>query len=73
MIELTEGQRKTVATGLTVLSLTLVVAFVAITAWLVLSILSFAASAIVPVVLGFFLDREAVTYDQEGHGAVRYW
>ena len=32
MIELSEGQRKTVATGLTVLSLTLVVAFVAITA-----------------------------------------
>lgn len=55
MIELTEGQRKTVATGLTVLSLTLVVAFVAITAWLVLSLLSFAAPAIIPVVLGFFL------------------
>ena len=55
MIELTEGQRKTVATGLTVLSLTLVVAFVAITAWLALSLLSFAAPAIIPVVLGFFL------------------
>lgn len=55
MIELTEGQRKTVATGLTVLSLTLVVAFVAITAWLVLTLLSFAAPAIIPVVLGFFL------------------
>ena len=55
MIELTEGQRKTVATGLTVLSLTLVVAFVAITAWLALSLLSFAAPAIIPVVMGFFL------------------
>ena len=55
MIELTEGQRKTVATGLTVLSLTLVVAFVTITAWLVLKLLSFAAPAIIPVVLGFFL------------------
>ena len=55
MIELTDGQRKTVATGLTVLSLTLVVAFVAVTAWLVLSLLSFAAPAIIPVVLGFFL------------------
>ena len=55
MIELTEGQRKTVATGLTVLSLTLVVAFVTITAWLLLKLLSFAAPAIVPAVLGFFL------------------
>ena len=55
MIEFTEGQRKTVATGLTVLSLALVVAFVTFTAWLVLKLLSFAAPAIVPVVLGFFL------------------
>ena len=55
MIEFTEGQRKTIATGLTVLSLTLVVAFVTFTAWLVLKLLSFAAPAIIPVVLGFFL------------------
>ena len=55
MIDFTEGQRKTIATGLTVLSLTLVVAFVAVTAWIALSLLSFAAPAIVPVVLGFFL------------------
>ena len=55
MIEFTEGQRKTIATGLTVLSLTLVVAFVALTAWVALSLLSFAAPAIIPVILGFFL------------------
>ena len=55
MIDFTEGQRKTIATGLTVLSLTLVVAFVAVTAWIALSLLSFAAPAIIPVVLGFFL------------------
>ena len=55
MIEFTEGQRKTIATGLTVLSLTLVVAFVTFTAWLVLQLLSFAAPAIIPVVMGFFL------------------
>ena len=55
MIEFTEGQRKTVATGLTVLSLSLVVAFTAFTAWVVLRLLSFAAPAIIPVVLGFFL------------------
>ena len=55
MLEFTEGQRKTVATGLTVLSLTLVVAFAAVTTWAVLKMLAFAASAIIPVVLGFFL------------------
>lgn len=55
MVDFTEGQRKTIATGLTVLSLTLVVAFVALTAWIALSLLSFAAPAIIPVVLGFFL------------------
>ena len=55
MIEFTEGQRKTVATGLTVLSLTLVVAFVVFTAWLAIKLLSFAAPAIIPVVMGFFL------------------
>ena len=40
MIEFTKSQRKTIATGLTVLSVALVVAFVAFTAWLVLKALS---------------------------------
>ena len=55
MIEFSEGQRKTIATGLTVLSLAFVVAFVVFTAWLVLRALAFAAPAVVPVVMGFFL------------------
>ena len=55
MIEFTESQRKTIATGLTVLSVALVAAFVAFTAWIVLKALSLAASAIIPTVLGFFL------------------
>ena len=55
MINFTESQRKTIATGLTLLSLALTVAFVALTVWIVLRLLSFAAPAIVPVVLGFFL------------------
>jgi len=55
MIELSESQKKTVATGLTVLSLSLTVAFTVFTAYLVLKALQFAAPAIVPVVLGFFL------------------
>ena len=56
MIELTDNQKKTIASGLTVLSLSLVFAFTAFVAWLVLKMLAFAASAIVPVVLGFFLS-----------------
>jgi len=55
MIEFTEGQRRTVATGLTVLSLILVLAFVALVSWGLLSVLAFAAPALVPVVIGFFL------------------
>ena len=71
MIEFTEGQRKTVATGLTVLSLTLTVAFVAVTAWILLKVLSFAAPAVVPVVLGFFLALFFKPYYQRLKRAVR--
>ena len=56
MIEFTDGQKKTVAAGLTVLSLSLVFAFVAFVAWVVFKVLSFASAAIIPVVLGFFLS-----------------
>jgi len=56
MIEFTDGQKKTVATGLTLLSLSFVFVFAAFVAWMVLKALSFASSAIVPVVLGFFLS-----------------
>lgn len=52
----TENQRKTIASGLTVLSLTFVFAFVAFLAWIVLKALSYVSNAIVPVVLGFFLS-----------------
>ena len=56
MIELTDGQKKTVATGITVLALSLVFTFVAAVGWAVLKLISFASAAIVPVVLGFFLS-----------------
>ena len=55
MIEFSDNQRKTVATGMTLLSLALVFAFVAVLAWFLLKILAFAAPALVPVVVGFFL------------------
>ena len=56
MIELTDGQKKTVATGITVLALSLVFTFVAAVGWALLKLISFASAAIVPVVLGFFLS-----------------
>jgi predicted PurR-regulated permease PerM len=56
MIEFTNGQRKTIASGITVLALSLVFSFVVVVAWAVLKLLSFASSAIIPVVLGFFLS-----------------
>ena len=55
MIEFSESQRRTIATGVTVLCVALVVAFVAFVAWLALKGLALAAPAVVPVVTGFFL------------------
>ena len=55
MIEFTENQRKTVAAGLTALSLAAVFAFVAFAAWVLLKTLAFVSPAIVPVVFGFCL------------------
>ena len=55
MIKLTEGQCKAIATGITLLSLAVVLSFVAFVAWGILSFLSLASSALVPVVFGFFL------------------
>ncbi len=55
-IALTDGQKKTIAAGVTVLALSLVFAFVSVVVWAVLKVIAFASSAIVPVVLGFFLS-----------------
>lgn len=56
MIEFTPAQNKTIASGITVLSLTVTVAFVATVAWGLVHFLSFTATALVPVLLGFFLS-----------------
>ena len=56
MISLAENQKKTIASGLTVLSFTVVFAFVACVAWLVLKALSFTAPIVMPVVVGLFLS-----------------
>ena len=55
MIEFSERQRRAVANGLTVLSIAVVFAFVAVVAWAVLKVIAFTAPAIVPLILGFFL------------------
>lgn len=55
MIEFTDSQKKTIASGLTLLSLAVVFAFVALVGWLVLKALAFASPAVTPVVAGLFL------------------
>ncbi len=55
MFELSDGQRKMVSSALAILSLAVTLAFVSFVAWGLLKILSFAAPALVPVILGFFL------------------
>ena len=56
MIEFSDIQKKTIASGLTALSTTVVLTFVAAVAWGVLKFVSYASSAIIPVVMGFFLS-----------------
>lgn len=55
MIELSETQRKAIASGLTAVSVAVVLTFVAAVAWGLLKALAFASAAIVPVLFGFFL------------------
>ena len=55
MIELSETQKRAIASGLTVVSVAVVLAFVAVIAWGLLKVLSFASAAIIPVLFGFFL------------------
>ena len=54
-IDFTDGQKKTIASALTVLSVGVVVAGVAATGWFLFKALDFASGAIVPVVTGLFL------------------
>ncbi|MBE6381965.1 MAG: AI-2E family transporter [Lentisphaerae bacterium] len=56
MIEFSEKQSKTIATGVTVLAVALVAGFVSLIAWGAIKALSFISSALIPVALGFFLS-----------------
>ena len=55
MIEFSQGQKKSIALAVTVLSVTVVFAFVSLVAWGLFKFLSLAATALAPVLLGFFL------------------
>jgi len=55
MIEFTESQKRIIARGVTILSLAVGIAFVAVLAWGFFSLLTFMASALIPVTFGFFL------------------
>ena len=56
MIDFTNGQKRAVASGLTALSIAVVLAFVILIAWGIVKALAFASPALVPVILGFFLS-----------------
>jgi len=55
MIDFTDSQKKTIANGLTLLSIAVVMAFFIMVIWGCVKLLSFAAPALVPVIMGFFL------------------
>lgn len=55
MIDFTENQKKTIASGLTLLSLAVVFAFVSLVGWGILKALAFVSPAIIPVISGLFL------------------
>lgn len=55
MIDFSPAQKKTIACGVTLLSLVVTFSFVAIVAWFLLQVISLASTAIAPVIFGFFL------------------
>lgn len=54
-MEFTGGQRKTIASALTLLSVGVIVVFAIIAIWGLVTVLSFASAAITPLVVGLFL------------------
>ncbi len=56
MIQLSPSQNRVAAAGITVLSFTVVLAFVLFVGWAVVRFISYASSAILPVIIGLFLS-----------------
>ena len=71
MIEFTDGQKKMVASALTVVAFAIVAAFVSFAVWAGFKLLAFTSSAVVPVILGFFLSLFFKPYYLWWKGLVR--
>ena len=71
MIDFTPSQRKTVAAGVTVAAFSLLAAFALSVGWAVIRFLSFASSAITPVIAGLFLALLFKPYYEFLRGKVR--
>ena len=71
MIDFTPSQRKTVAAGITVAAFSLLAAFALAVGWAVVRFLSFASSAITPVIAGLFLALLFKPYYEFLRGKVR--
>jgi len=55
MIEFTDSQKKSVASGITVLAIAAMIGFVACIGWFLVKVLAFLSPAVTPVVAGLFL------------------
>ena len=71
MFEFSDTQKKVVAAGITVLACTMVITFAAAIMYGVVKLLSLASSALVPVLLGFFLALFFKPYYQWWRSVVR--
>lgn len=71
MIDFSETQKRAVASGLTALSVAIVLAFAMLIAWAIVKALAFASPALVPVILGFFLSLFFRPYYQWWRGMLR--
>ena len=71
MFNFTDNQRKTVANGLTAISIAALIALIVFGFWGLMSLLSFCSAAVVPVAFGFFLALFFKPYYRWWKGVVR--
>jgi predicted PurR-regulated permease PerM len=71
MLDFTESQKKTIAAGITLVAAAVVVAFAVCVGWLALKVVSIAAPAIIPLVIGVFLAMFFKPYYALWHRVVK--
>jgi len=71
MIEFSDNQKRTIAAALTLVSAAVVVAFAVGVGWLAMKVLSIAAPAIIPLVIGMFLSLFFKPYYAWWHKTVK--